>query len=147
MGAVTPPIFDIRDAYVNPRIRFTRISDVLRTLMPRISGQAYPIDDEWRARVRSAMDRLGMSQADLARAAGCAFSTISELLSGNSKESPILPRIHLALGWTPPRLATLSGDAEVLMSRWDQLDKERRARLLERAEMLLEETQGDDKKR
>ncbi len=115
------------------------MSGVLRTLMTRRSGQAYPIDDAWRRRVRDALARKGMSQADLARAAGCSPATISELLGGKSHESPLVPDIHEALGWSPPRMAVLSLDQEELLTYWDKLDPARRARLLERAAALAED--------
>lgn len=116
---------------------------MLRTLMTRRSGQAYPVDDAWRQLVRDRMKRKNMSQADLARAAHCSPAAISELLGGKSHESPLVPDIHMALEMTPPRMAVLSLDAEELLTYWDKLDPARRQRLLERAAMLAEDAKGE----
>lgn len=115
------------------------MSGVLRSLMTRRPGQAYPIDDRWRQLIRDRMERKGMSQAALARASRCSPATISELLSGKSNESPLVPDIHEALDLTPPKMAVLDLNTEELLARWEKLDSDQRQRLLERAAMLAEE--------
>jgi transcriptional regulator with XRE-family HTH domain len=120
---------------------------MLRTLMTRRAGKAYPIDDAWRRMVRSKMERKGWSQAELARAAHCSPATISELLGGKSHESPLVPQIHLALDVTPPRMPVLEPEAEELFEHWEKLDPSRRSRLLERAAVLAEEALRDTGKK
>lgn len=111
---------------------------MLRSLMTRRTGQAYPVNDQWRESVRAALERRDMSQADLARAAHCSAATISELLGGKSDESPMVPAIHAALGWSPPHGARLSDDKEELLAHWEKLDPAGKQRLLERAAALAE---------
>lgn len=120
---------------------------MLRTLMSRSRGRAYPVDDDWRRRVRDVMDSKGWSQADLAREVPCSPSVISELLSGKSNESPLIPEIHTALGWSPPHVSVLAPDTEELLALWQKLDERRKARLLERAGILAEDVAKDGKKR
>src|SRR5262249_51221848 len=74
---------------------------MLRTRMSRLRP-AHAIDDAWRARVRRALEARGWEQIDLARSVKCSPSVISELLAGKKNQSPYVPDIHLALGWTPP---------------------------------------------
>jgi transcriptional regulator with XRE-family HTH domain len=79
-----------------------------------------------------------MSRAELARVVGCSPSVITEILNGSANESPSIPAIHDALGWTPPGPLRLSEDIEELLAVWRQLDDAGRSRLLERAAFLLE---------
>lgn len=106
--------------------------------MTRRRGRSYPVDDDWRSRVIERMGQLGMSRAELARAVGCSPSVITEILNGSANESPSIPAIHDALGWTPPSPLRLSEDVEELLAVWRQLDDADRLRLLERAASLLE---------
>lgn len=111
---------------------------MLRMLMPR-SGQAYPVDDGWRKRVDLALELKGWTRADLARAVGCSRGTITHLLNGDVQQSPYVPAIHRALGWTPPLPPSLGGEAEEAIEILQQLDDIKRARWLERGRALLEE--------
>jgi len=106
--------------------------------MTRRSGKAYAVDDDWRHRVNRRLEEKKMSRAALARAAGCSPSVITELLNGDSHESLSIPDIHEALGWSPPQPMKLPEDAEELLEAWRKLDAAGRARLLERAAALLE---------
>jgi transcriptional regulator with XRE-family HTH domain len=112
---------------------------MLRTVMPR-SGQAHPVDDAWRARVEAELKKRGWSQADLAREIGAARSVISNLLSGLVKQSPYVPDIHAALGWTPPQGALANPETDELLALWARLDAMSRGRLLERGKSLVEDT-------
>jgi len=106
--------------------------------MTRRAGKSYPVDDDWRRRVAAALRDKGMNRSDLARAADCSRSVISELLSGAANESPFVPAIHVALEWSPPLPPVLPEDAEELLAHWAKLDPVGKARLLERAAMLAE---------
>ncbi len=86
----------------------TNINDVLMARMltgfvaPKSDsaplGSAYPITDEWRAKVRARLDELKMSQAELARRVGCTPAAITNVLRDN-KQTSLLPKIHRVLGW------------------------------------------------
>jgi transcriptional regulator with XRE-family HTH domain len=115
--------------------------------MTRRSGQAFPVNDAWRDTIKRKLEKKGMSQADLARAVRCSASVISELLSGKSNESPLVPDIHYQLEMTPPQMAVLSEDAEELLANYQKLDEAGKARLRERAAMLAEDAENTDKKR
>jgi len=105
--------------------------------MPR-TRPAYHVDDAWRRRVRRVLEERGWEQLDLARAANCAPSVLSELLTGKKQSSPSIPDIHLALGWTPPLPPTLPEETEELLELWNHLDDLDKGRLLERARILAE---------
>lgn len=106
--------------------------------MPR-EGTQYWIDDTWRERVRERLIDKGWKQADLERASGCPRSMISELLSGQRNQTTYLPEIHDALGFEPPSGPLLSKDDEEMIVLSHMLTPEERARLRERATMLIEE--------
>lgn len=99
---------------------------------------AHAIDDHWRKRVNRALEQNDWSRAELARRAGCPASTITELLNGAAHQSPYVPAIHVALGWTPPQPPLMNEQTEELMDAWQRLDEVGQARLLERALALLE---------
>jgi len=99
---------------------------------------AYRVDDEWRQRVIRALDEKGWKRVDLARAAGCPPSTITELLNGQADQSPYLPAIHSALGWTPPQSPLPTAETEQLLQIWAKLDEIGQARLVERGLALIE---------
>jgi len=65
---------------------------------PTGTGAAYPISDEWRARVKIRLEELEMSQAELARRVGCTPAAITNVLRDN-KQSSLVPKIHRVLGW------------------------------------------------
>lgn len=110
---------------------------MLRTL---VSGNrpAHAIDDLWRARVRRALENKGWEQLDLAKAVGCSPSIISDLLSGKKNQSPYLPDIHTALGWSPPNPPVFPEETDELMQLWQRLDDIAKGSLLERARLLYE---------
>lgn len=105
--------------------------------MPR-KGQAFPIDDNWRGQVRSAIAERFKSEAAFARHARISKASLSEALSPGSKQSTLVPAIHRALGWPAPRPLLLSRDDEELLRLVSQLDTTDRAALRERAMTLLE---------
>lgn len=105
--------------------------------MPR-SGQAFPVDDAWRAAVVDALRVQGLTQGELARRAGCGRTAISNLVQGVVRQSPLVPDIHAALGWPAPMPPLASVDAPELSAIYDKLDDTSRAMLLERARTLLE---------
>jgi transcriptional regulator with XRE-family HTH domain len=107
--------------------------------MPR-TRPAHPVDDAWRRRVRRALEDRGWEQLDLAKAAKCSPSVLSELLTGKKQSSPSVPDIHLALGWTPPLPPSLPEETEELLELWNSLDDLDKGRLLERARILAEST-------
>lgn len=109
--------------------------------MPR-KGASFPITDEWRAAVARELRVRKMRQQDLANAIGCSQPTLSHLLSGVATSSSLVPQIHKALGWAPPRADVPSGDVGELLKIWDRLTELDRARLLERARTLLELSKG-----
>lgn len=69
-------------------------------------GPSYSVNDEWRSRVLAALEQLKMSQRELARRAGISAVTITNLLSGRNHGSSAVPKIHRALGWPPPTVAS-----------------------------------------
>lgn len=104
--------------------------------MPR-SGQAYPIDDALRARVERQLTTNGWTRADLARKAGCSRATITQILNGTVQQSPFVPAIHAAFGWSPPP-SSLSEDDQEAMEILRELDAISRARWLERGRATAE---------
>ena len=98
---------------------------------------AYGIDDEWRGRVRRALEAKGWDQADLANKVHCSPSVISDLLNGKKHQSPYVPAIAVVFGWTPP--IPLTEDQDELMRLWNAMDDIDRGRLLERARAISEE--------
>ena len=76
-------------------------------------GTAYFVDDVWRARVRAELERRGWNASQFAAEIGISKSTLSEVLSGHHDTIKDLPRIHIALGFPPPRgpLATAQEEA------------------------------------
>jgi lambda repressor-like predicted transcriptional regulator len=105
--------------------------------MPR-PGQAFPITDEWREAVTAEMRRQGIGRSELARRASLGRSTVSDILNGRTKQSPVLPDIHVALGWPPPMPPIPSKDGPELSAIYERLDDANRIALLERALTLLE---------
>lgn len=65
---------------------------------------AYPIDDEWRAAIRKAMEERGLSQAKLAAEIQAVPSAIVFLFKETTRSSSLVPAIHKALGLVPPVL-------------------------------------------
>lgn len=106
--------------------------------MPR-KGQAYPVDDEWRARVRQRLTEKGLRLSDLARETKMPRSTLSELLDGKRRQTTYLPEIHDALGWDPPQSPLPSRDAGELMYLWDRMDEVGRQAMIDRGRARLDE--------
>ena len=69
------------------------------------SGPAYPVTPEWQQWVRDRIAELGLRDAEVARRAGIAKSTLSEVLSPGAVWSTVMPEIHRALEWPPPLMA------------------------------------------
>ncbi len=65
-----------------------------------------PVDDLWRAKIRSIMVRRGISQAELARRIGAAPPTIVLLFKPSTIQSTLVAPIHAALGLEPPPVST-----------------------------------------
>jgi transcriptional regulator with XRE-family HTH domain len=65
-------------------------------------GATFAVNDEWRARVLRELEAKGMSQRQLASAAGVSPVTITNLLQGRNHGSSAVPKIHRALGWPEP---------------------------------------------
>ncbi len=108
--------------------------------MPR-EGPAYPITPEWKARVRAAIDDLinsgeFKSDAEFAKSAGFARSTLSETLSKGSVQSTIMPQIHKALKWPEP-LKSPPNQVLELVHAFTKLPDLERGKLLERLEQLV----------
>lgn len=113
--------------------------------MPR-AGTAYHIDDDWRARTEQRLKGLGWSRADLAKAAKCPRSLVTELLNGKRNHTTFLPEIHRALGWPPPQSPLPEKDASELSYIWARLDQAGRDAVIERGraelDRLLRRTSG-----
>ena len=106
--------------------------------MPR-SGATYNIDDTWRQAVDRTLRERGWDRADLADAAGCSPSVITDLLNGKKNQSPYVPEIHSALGWTPPHSALLPQDQEEVLRIYQALDSSGRERMKGFGQGLIEQ--------
>lgn len=111
--------------------------------MPR-KGQAFPIDADWRRRVREAIAADYKSEAAFAKAAKISKSSLSEALNPESKQSTLVPAIHKQLGWEKPRPLLMSHDDEEIMKILGRMDPRDKAALLERA-LTLEEQRAKRK--
>jgi lambda repressor-like predicted transcriptional regulator len=110
-----------------------RIYDVPR------KGSAYPIDKQWRDRVEARIAEMGISRSEFARRAKVSKASLSEALSPESKQSTLVPAIHKALGWGPPRGLLMSPDLEEIYAVVNSMDPRDQAALLERAIMLRDQ--------
>lgn len=105
--------------------------------MPR-TGPAWPITPEWRRDVRLAIDAMRdergkpISDAAFARLAKISKASLSEALDDGSTQTTVMPDIHKALGWDPPRLV-LAQETLELLTQWDNMGEFERGQLLERA--------------
>lgn len=110
--------------------------------MPR-KGQAYPVDDGWRERVKRKLADLDWTQADLARELKCGRSTITALLKptaeGGVQQSPLKLAVHEALGWSPPIPPSMEEDAGEVWELLKQMTPIDRVRWLERGHALIDE--------
>ena len=104
--------------------------------MPRTGG-AYKITDDWRKEVRQAIDAMRdengkeLSDARFAELAGISKAALSEALSPTSIQTTVMPEIHKALGWKPPRLV-IAPDALEVLAQFDALGEFKRGQMLER---------------
>lgn len=88
-----------------------------QSVPPRPSAGAlrYPVDDQWRAHVRSWLAEQarrpdGMSQTALAKSAKIAAPTLNGLLSGKYDHSHAVPLINKMVGLPPPVTAKGTSD-------------------------------------
>jgi transcriptional regulator with XRE-family HTH domain len=94
----------------------------------------WTVDEAWRDDVRALMKRKGISQADIARAAGVKPSAITNLFKPETKQSRIVPAVHRVLGLPPPNTTAVSERDEVrqrLDKIWRELTPAQRELLLE----------------
>ena len=105
--------------------------------MPR-SGQAYPFDKAWVARLLARLEEKGWTQSDLAREVRAGRSVIWNIVNLKVKQSPYIPDIHAAVGWSAPAPLATDEATEEMLEVWNQLNAQDRGRLLERGKSLLE---------
>ncbi len=103
--------------------------------MPR-RGQAIPITQEWKDRVRRRIEEMQISQNELARRVGVAPSAISAALAPSSKQTTVMRQIHRALEWPPPPDA-ITPDALEMLRVLEQLSERDQGELLGRAKEML----------
>ena len=132
----TPQRSHIANVFASPRFRFRERLAFYGSYMPKPGG-AYIIDDEWRRRVREAIAEMvdengkAMSEAKFAKRAGIAKSSLSEALSPTSVQTSVMPQIHAALGWEPPRLVIAPDTLEAL-AQFDALSDFKKGEMLEK---------------
>jgi hypothetical protein len=73
-----------------------------------------------------------LTDAAFARLAKISKPALSEALASESVQTTVMPDIHKALGWRPPRLV-LAPDQLELLAQWDAMDDFERGAQLERA--------------
>lgn len=112
------------------------------------------IKEEFRNRLKIAMDRANMKAIDLAKRTGISEATISQYRSGYSKPKEnrlvlIANILGVAPAWLmgldvpmelsipPAAEPTLSKDQEELLCKYDSLNDEGKAKLIERADELI----------
>jgi transcriptional regulator with XRE-family HTH domain len=105
--------------------------------MPR-KGSAYPIDQEWRRRVRERLTEMGITQNELGRRARVSKAALSDALSNDSKQSTCVPAIHRALGWPPPQPLVLSPDVQELLTLYAAMSEFDRGEMIGRARSSVE---------
>lgn len=105
--------------------------------MPK-KGHQYPIDTDWKARVKNRMSELGITQNELSRRAKISKTSLSQALSDASLQAAFLPEIHKALGWLVPPLV-FSQDALEMLAQYEALDEFERGVQLERLRTKAEE--------
>ena len=113
------------------------------------------IKEEFRNRLKIAMDRANMKAIDLAKRTGISEATISQYRSGYSKPKEnrlvlIANILGVAPAWlmgldvpmelsipTPAAAPSLSPDRKYLLDKYDSLNDEGKAKLIERADELI----------
>lgn len=66
------------------------------------SGELHTVDDEWKDRVRAALEKLDWSQRDLAARIGASPGAITGLLKPGRSQSRLVLKVHKVLGWPDP---------------------------------------------
>ncbi len=112
--------------------------------MPK-KGHQYPIDSEWKDRVRVRLLELSIKQNELARRAHISKASMSAALATDSLQSAYVPEIHRALGWPVPPLV-LSPDKLELLALYDQMEDRDQGGLVERARAKVEEARAKPRK-
>lgn len=97
-------------------------------------GPAFPVDEDWKAKVRSELKTRSISLATLGDAVGARSPSIHFLLGPKSKSSSLVPAIHEFFGWPLPGIPSVSTDRQEIMSIVDKLDEDGRKWLLEQAQ-------------
>lgn len=69
---------------------------------PRPTGPFFQIDGAWKAAIRAAIAREGISQAELARRIGASPGSIVLLFKDETVQTRLVPAIHKALDLGPP---------------------------------------------
>lgn len=72
---------------------------------PYPQGPAFPIDDEWRAKVLARMEEKGIRKGQLAKLIGRDPSSITVLFRPTTVQSRLVPEIHQVLELEPPSMA------------------------------------------
>lgn len=75
---------------------------------PRPRGPFWPVDAVWKVSIRAAMERAGLSQAELARRIGCAQSALNLLWQPQTSQSRLVPAIHQVLNLVPPSTSAVT---------------------------------------
>ncbi len=107
--------------------------------MPK-KGHQYPIDSDWKDRVRARLLELRIKQNELARRAKISKAALSQALSPESLQTAYVPEIHRALGWPVPPLV-LAPDVLELVSIYTQLEPFDRGAFVQDARHKLEAKQ------
>jgi hypothetical protein len=132
----TPKHSHIPNGFSTSTFGFRKRFGIYGGCMPRTGG-AYIITDEWRRKVRAAIDALlddngkPLSDAKFAKRARISPAALSEALSPGSTQTTIMREIHEALGWEEPRLVIAPDTLEAL-AQWDALGEFARGAMLEK---------------
>jgi transcriptional regulator with XRE-family HTH domain len=108
-------------------------------------GHQYPIDTDWKDRVRDRILELRISQNELARRARISKAALSDALSAESLQSAFVPGIHRALGWPVPPLV-LAPDALELVSLYGQMEERDQGAFVQDARHKVETARRGKKK-
>lgn len=98
----------------------------------------WKITEEWLRWVNARMRDRKLSQRGLGSLVGASGAAISDLLSGKSVRSYLVPKINVALGGLPPLQILIVDDESKarLDAKWSELTEQQRAAVIQMVESI-----------
>lgn len=92
------------------------------------SGPLETVDEVWKARVRAAMDELGLDQKDLAAKCNVSPASITNLFKPGTRQIRYKTAVHRALKW--PDANKLDDGLRRISENWRHLSESQRDSIL-----------------